>query len=280
MHQYTHQNVLTEEEQISRVIVSAGDISRFNYCPFQVYHRIHGTEGKEMSHHRRGDRKHEEVTVALEIEKPVVLETKEFIDDAKPVTEEKNIRTEEKRSHIIDIESELAEKFVTFDRVMLSEKTLSRKYMMVGTPDFQMVYEFAEYPGFIVPIEMKTGGYPMNGIFPAHMLQEAAYCMIVESQPDFNMDELGFGIVYYMRAMKNDRMRSFDMTDEIREKVLETRDEIARMRVNSRDPVKKFPKGKYILPEIRACPGCEYKDPCTLHPSNESATAKQAEHVV
>jgi hypothetical protein len=69
------QDVLTEEEQISRVIVAAGDISRFHYCPFQVYHRIHGTEGRDMRHHRRGERKHEEVTVALKVEEPNILET-------------------------------------------------------------------------------------------------------------------------------------------------------------------------------------------------------------
>jgi len=271
---------MNREEALIR---SMWELCSFLYCPMQPYYKIQGKEGKEMRHHRRGERRHNELDIAIRMqEQDTSGDLKAFTTIEEPAIQEKPIPVTWERPKPLKtremIEKDLTERLLPFDNIAPKKRISSRKHMIMGEPDLFMVYE-DELAGFIVPIEVKTGRPPRKGIYRAHMIQEAAYCMIMESEDsaESNHSELCFGIVYYPWAREK-RIRSFDMTDKIRHWVLDTRDEIARMKVYRNDTIKGLPREKYIPRVIKSCRGCEFNYFCP-DPNNRSATEK-AEYVV
>jgi CRISPR-associated exonuclease Cas4 len=100
------------------------------------------------------------------------------------------------------------------------EKPLfSRTYRLTGKPDY-LVQQGRE----IVPVEVKSARAPDDGPRRSHVLQLAAYCLLIE---EAYRQKPKYGIVRYA-----DRMFSVDYTDVLRAELLDVigamRDDLAR----------------------------------------------------
>jgi CRISPR-associated exonuclease Cas4 len=51
----------------------------------------------------------------------------------------------------------------------------SRQHLLSGRPDYVM-----QHRGALIPVEVKSGRAPASGPYPSHVLQLAAYCLLVE----------------------------------------------------------------------------------------------------
>ncbi len=69
-------------------------------------------------------------------------------------------------------------------------KINSKKLNLVGVIDKLEVYE-----NKIIPFELKTGSMPVEGVWPSHRVQLAAYCMLLEENYD---TKINGGFVHYL----------------------------------------------------------------------------------
>ena len=119
---------------------------------------------------------------------------------------------------------------------------VSRRHGLTGRPDY-----LVRTRDGIIPVEAKSARRPAGGRpYDSHLLQLAAYCLLVE-------DALGarvpFGVVRYA-----DGEVRVDYTDELRETLLETLEEIREARA-ARDVHRSHD-------ERRRCASCGYRDVC------------------
>jgi len=97
-----------------------------------------------------------------------------------------------------------------WDRV---ERSLfSRRYRLTGKPDYLL-----DDDGEIVPVEIKSGAAPPQP-YPSHVLQLAAYCLLVEETYDVRPS---YGIIRY-----RDQTFAVDFTPELEAWLSSTLDEM------------------------------------------------------
>jgi CRISPR-associated exonuclease Cas4 len=116
----------------------------------------------------------------------------------------------------------------------------SNRHRLTGKPD----YLVRSREG-VIPVEVKSGPAP-NQPYPAHLLQLAAYCLLVEEQEDHTPP---YGIVKY-----DDRSFEVDYTPALRAEVLATLDAM-RHDLHAHDVNRSHE-------EAGRCGGCGYRERC------------------
>ncbi|MBU0461438.1 MAG: CRISPR-associated protein Cas4, partial [Nanoarchaeota archaeon] len=93
------------------------------------------------------------------------------------------------------------------------EKVISEKLGILGVVD-----AIKEYDDELIPIEMKTGSAPKEGVWPAHKLQLAAYMSILSSA---NKKRVKKGIIKYIdESIERQIILNPFMEEEIHKKIL------------------------------------------------------------
>jgi CRISPR-associated exonuclease Cas4 len=116
----------------------------------------------------------------------------------------------------------------------------SQRYALTGRPDY-----LVRLHGDLIPVEVKSGMSPRRP-YRAHILQLAAYCLLVEEQEGRAPP---FGILKY-----SDRAFEIDYSPALRVKLLETLDAIRRGL--------RAPNVDRSHDEAARCRGCGYRDQC------------------
>jgi CRISPR-associated exonuclease Cas4 len=116
----------------------------------------------------------------------------------------------------------------------------SHHHRLTGRPD----YLVATGKG-LVPVEVKSGAAPLQP-YPAHILQLAAYCLLVEEQEG---RAPAYGILKY-----GDRAFEVDYTSSLRAELLRVLDDIRRD-LRARDVARRHD-------EAGRCRGCGYREQC------------------
>ena len=101
----------------------------------------------------------------------------------------------------------------------LEKPLFSRTHLLTGKPDY-LVQQGRD----VVPVEVKSARAPSNGPRRSHVLQLAAYCLLIE---ETYRQRPKYGIVKYA-----DRMFAVDYTESLRAALLDViaamRDDLAR----------------------------------------------------
>ena len=122
------------------------------------------------------------------------------------------------------------------------EKPLfSAAYRLAGKPDYLVKDRRA-----IVPVEVKSSRAPADGPRRGHVMQLAAYCMLVEETFDRRP---AYGIVKYA-----DQTFSVENTDGLRSALLDALDEMQQALAAGR--------AKRSHSDPRRCAGCGYRHAC------------------
>lgn len=125
-----------------------------------------------------------------------------------------------------------------------SEYSLSSERLQLsGTVD-----ELEVYKNQVVPVELKTGRAPQDGVWPGHQLQMAAFMMLLEER--FTA-AIPHGIIRYL---DDDASRLVVMNPFLRMRVLETRDKVTRMLHEQEIPPRVANENK--------CSGCGLRTQC------------------
>jgi len=119
----------------------------------------------------------------------------------------------------------------------------SRRYRITGKPDY-----LVGSPAGVIPVEVKSGTAPQQP-YSAHVLQLAAYCLLVEEQENRTVP---YGIIKYA-----DKAFEVDYTSALRAQVVET---LEAMRHGLRTPERVGVQRSHDEP--RRCLGCGYRDQC------------------
>jgi len=118
----------------------------------------------------------------------------------------------------------------------------SRRYRLTGKPDYLI-----DGPAGVIPVEVKSGAAPQQP-YSAHVLQLAAYCLLVEEQES---RAVLYGIIKYA-----DKAFEVDNTPALRAQVVDT---IEAMRRGLRADGEGVERSH---DEPRRCLGCGYRDQC------------------
>jgi CRISPR-associated exonuclease Cas4 len=116
----------------------------------------------------------------------------------------------------------------------------SSRYRLTGRPDY-----LVQSREGIVPVEVKSGGAPEQP-YAAHILQLAAYCLLVEEQEG---RAPAYGIIKY-----DDRAFEVDYSDALRAELLRVIDSIRRD-LGAQDVARSHD-------EAARCRGCGYQQQC------------------
>lgn len=116
----------------------------------------------------------------------------------------------------------------------------SNQYHLTGRPDY-----LVRVRDDVIPVEVKSGAAPARP-YEAHILQLAAYCLLVE---EVKARPVPYGIVKY-----DDRAFEINYTPELRQRLLDT---LAAMRASLA-----VPEVERSHHDARRCAGCGYRDGC------------------
>ena len=116
----------------------------------------------------------------------------------------------------------------------------SRRHRLTGRPDY-LVATGKD----LIPVEVKSGAAPPQP-YPAHILQLAAYCLLVEEQEG---RAPAYGILTY-----GDRAFEIDYTSSLRAELLQVLDDI-RCDLRARDVARSHD-------QAAQCRGCGYQEQC------------------
>jgi CRISPR-associated exonuclease Cas4 len=119
----------------------------------------------------------------------------------------------------------------------------SRRYHLTGRPDY-----LVRSPHGVVPVEIKSGAAPEQP-YPAHILQLAAYCLLVEEQEGRAPP---YGILKY-----HDRGFELDYTSALRTRLLQQLDAM-RQGLHAGEVDRSHQ-------EPARCRGCGYRDHCNQY---------------
>jgi CRISPR-associated protein Cas4 len=122
-------------------------------------------------------------------------------------------------------------------------KIRSNNLLLTGIID-----QIEEYEDGIVPIELKTGKMPKEGVWPGHKIQLAAYALLLE---DLQGNEIKEGFVHYLDA---DERRQVVINPFLKEEVIELRKKV----ISTLDS-NKIPE---ICENMRKCAVCGLKKQC------------------
>jgi CRISPR-associated exonuclease Cas4 len=120
----------------------------------------------------------------------------------------------------------------------------SRSYLLTGRPDYLM-----QVGRDLIPIEVKSGHAPPEGPYSAHILQLAAYCLLVEETYERRPP---FGVILY--AAETDQAFEIDYTSALEEELLAILDEMRQALTDgwaSRDH-----------DQFARCQACNYRSGC------------------
>ncbi len=117
----------------------------------------------------------------------------------------------------------------------------SERYRLSGRPD-EIRIRGGRAP---VPVELKTGRAPRQGLYPAHRIQLLAYCLLVEES--YGIPPL-FGILRYSDGTEF----RLPWTEEARQQVLRIRREVD------------LPYQGAASPSEIKCRGCGYRAICDV----------------
>ena len=119
----------------------------------------------------------------------------------------------------------------------------SRQYRLTGKPDY-----LVRSPAGVIPVEVKSGTSPQQP-YPAHVLQLAAYCLLVEGQES---RAVPYGIIKYA-----DKAFEVDYAPSLQAQVVDTLEAMRHdLRADKRVGVERSHD------EPRRCLGCGYRDQC------------------
>ena len=116
----------------------------------------------------------------------------------------------------------------------------SRRHRLTGRPDY-LVATGKD----LIPVEVKSGAAPPQP-YPAHILQLAAYCLLVEEQEG---RAPAYGILTY-----GDRAFEIDYTSSLRAELLRILDDIRRD-LRARDVARSHD-------QAARCRGCGHREQC------------------
>jgi CRISPR-associated exonuclease Cas4 len=116
----------------------------------------------------------------------------------------------------------------------------SKQHLLTGKPDY-----LVRSRGGVIPVEVKSGPAPQQP-YPAHILQLAAYCLLVEEQEGHAPTH---GILKY-----HDRVFEIEYTPSLRANLLTT---LAAMREDLHAP-----DVDRSHEDPRRCRGCGYREQC------------------
>jgi CRISPR-associated exonuclease Cas4 len=123
------------------------------------------------------------------------------------------------------------------------EKPLvSESYGLTGRPDYLVRVDEG-----IVPVEVKSTKRPASGAYDSHIMQLAAYCLLVE---EVTGEEVPYGIIRYADAEV-----LIDYTPELRDELVELLDEMSEARA-AEDVHRSHD-------DPRRCRGCSMRESCT-----------------
>lgn len=94
----------------------------------------------------------------------------------------------------------------------VEQPLFSRRYRLTGKPDY-----LVEDDGRVVPVEVKSGSAPPEP-YPSHMLQLAAYCLLVKETHDTTPP---YGVIRY-----RDQTFAVDYTPALEDWLLDTLDDM------------------------------------------------------
>ncbi|MFW6383021.1 MAG: CRISPR-associated protein Cas4 [Nanoarchaeota archaeon] len=125
-----------------------------------------------------------------------------------------------------------------------SEYALSSEtYHLTGVVDQVFVY-----PERLLPVELKSGKMPSEGLWPGHKIQLAAYMLMLEDNFGFSVKE---GFVYYINEKE---YRLLTMNPFLKQEVLKTRELVENLLTSKKAPS--------ILKKESKCNNCALKDTC------------------
>ena len=96
----------------------------------------------------------------------------------------------------------------------------SATYQLVGKPDY-----LVETPKGIIPVEVKSSAAPAAVPYLGHLLQLAAYCLLVEETTGCRSPH---GLLKYANALYE-----VDFTEELKAELLDTIDEMRQARLDA-----------------------------------------------
>jgi CRISPR-associated protein Cas4 len=102
--------------------------------------------------------------------------------------------------------------------------------------------ELREYETFKIPVELKTGTAPNDGVWPSHRIQIAAYCMIIGVR---------YGIISYI---DHNIYRKITLNPFIEDSVLSLRNKVNETIISDRVPDKTLNANK--------CKSCTFQKEC------------------
>lgn len=118
----------------------------------------------------------------------------------------------------------------------------SRQHRLTGKPDY-----LVSTPAGVVPVEVKSGPAPQQP-YAAHVLQLAAYCLLVEEHEG---RAVAYGIIKYA-----DKAFEVDYTPRLRAQVVDALDAMRQgLRAGDEGEERSHE-------EPRRCLGCGYRDRC------------------
>jgi CRISPR-associated exonuclease Cas4 len=124
----------------------------------------------------------------------------------------------------------------------------SRRYRLTGKPDYVV-----RGPAGVIPVEVKSGAAPQQP-YSAHVLQLAAYCLLVEEQESRTVP---YGIIKYA-----DKAFEIDYTPALRAQVVDTIEAMRRGLRADDMAAKDMRHMARSHDEPRRCLGCGYRDQC------------------
>ncbi len=120
----------------------------------------------------------------------------------------------------------------------------SRSHHLTGRPDY-----LVQGGRDVIPVEVKSGRTPSDGPYPSHILQLAAYCLLVE---EVYKRRPPYGIILY--ANEADQGHEIDFTPELEESVLDILDAMRRA-LAERDAPRDHD-------QVVRCQACSYRKAC------------------
>lgn len=121
-----------------------------------------------------------------------------------------------------------------------------------------VIDELEVYPNYFVPIELKTGKAPSQGVWPGHKIQVAAYALLLQSHFGVCIEK---GIVRYLDT---NQAREVIMNPFLMEEVRDTMKKVKEMLCSKELP--DFPENDC------KCRNCDLKDAC--HDNEKLAEAQ------
>jgi CRISPR-associated exonuclease Cas4 len=120
----------------------------------------------------------------------------------------------------------------------------SRPHHLTGRPDY-LIQDGRD----VIPVEVKSGRAPPDGPYPSHILQLAAYCLLVE---EVYKRRPTYGVIVY--ADEADQGHEIDFTPELEESVLDILDAMRRA-LRKRDAPRDHD-------QVARCQTCSYRKAC------------------